>query len=142
MPQGKQTDIIGGIASGLNRPANALQRAAWGALRSSYTDSEWETKNLPKYRQGNLPKGDSRLDKPIAAKINAGRHYQNQQGGGEYADDTNDTRDKRIDKYGEQAMSNMQSKQYGASALGGSNGSYANQGPISKMLGVRKDKPK
>lgn len=31
---------------------------------------------------------------------------------------------------------------YGASALGGSNGSYANQGPISKMLGVRKDKPK
>ncbi len=125
MPQDKKSDIVDVIASALNRPMNKLQRAAWGMLRSSYTDSEWETKNLPKYREGNLPKGDSRLDKPIAAKINADRHYQSQQGGGEYADDTNDTRDKRIDKYGKEAKMMRESRDYGKTALGGTQSNSA-----------------
>lgn len=103
----------------VNKPTMAIRRATWGQLRNSYTDSEWEEKNLPKYREGNLPKGDSRLDKPIAGKINASRHYQGQQGDGEYADDTNDTRDKRIDKYGKEAKMSRESREYGKTALGG-----------------------
>jgi hypothetical protein len=111
----------------VSKPTLAVRKAVYGMTPNGFTDSEREEMNLPKYRKGNLPKGDSRLVKPIAEKINADRYYQYQQRDGKYPDDTNDTRDKRIDKYGKEAMENRNAGEYGKTALGGTQSNSASK---------------